>query len=429
MKTKNLSVKIVSTILLISICLMCCSKNEENDIITNSPPEAFSLIGVTNNALNVDVLPSFTWETSTDVDGDAVSYDLYLDTEPDPTTLYAENLTNTSYTVTERLGLDSKYYWKVMAKDNKGGIISSDTFTFYTRNLNIPDKAFREVNMSQYNLLSGHESIVFKNKLWIIGKTERSKSFIWYSEDNGETWKSSSANIPFKARTAFSLVVFKNKLWLIGGSGATSSIGMLNDVWYTENGNEWHEATSNAPFSKRYGHQSFVFNDKIWVVGGYAYATGGHRNDIWSSNDGIGWIEETSNAEFSKRNGFSINIFNNKIWLIGGGSNEGALNDVWQSENGINWKKINTKTIFSKRSGFSAIVYDNKLWVFGGVSQNDGLRNDIWYSSDGVSWKARTSKAPFSPRVNHTLNIFDNKIYMIGGWTDPSNSNEIWVFD
>ena len=32
----------------------------------------------------------------------------------------------------------------------------------------------------------------------------------------------------------------------------------------------WTQATANAQFSARKGHSSAVFNNKMWVIGGYA---------------------------------------------------------------------------------------------------------------------------------------------------------------
>ena len=56
----------------------------------------------------------------------------------------------------------------------------------------------------------------------------------------------------WQARAGLSAVAFKGKLWVMGGSqGDDASIGgagrtLYNDVWYSEDGREWHEATAGV---------------------------------------------------------------------------------------------------------------------------------------------------------------------------------------
>jgi hypothetical protein len=56
----------------------------------------------------------------------------------------------------------------------------------------------------------------------------------------------------------------------------------------------WIQSASSAPWSGRYGHTSVVFDNKIWVIGGY---NGNNLlNDIWYSSDGINWTLATNFA-------------------------------------------------------------------------------------------------------------------------------------
>ena len=131
----------ITGFLLVTLVLFSCSKNDNGNPseTQNNPPEAFDLIGVTDNAVSVDVTPIFSWQAATDPDGDTVSYDLYLGTQTEPSMLYAENINGTSYTVQDRLLLITDYYWKVVANDGQGGESESVVNSFTTRNLNIPD--------------------------------------------------------------------------------------------------------------------------------------------------------------------------------------------------------------------------------------------------------------------------------------------------
>ncbi len=116
-------------------------------------------------------------------------------------------------------------------------------------------------------------------------------------------------------------------MWVIGGDPGT------NDVWNSTNGITWTKATNSAKFPGRYSHTSVVFNDndsaKMWVIGGQA---GGLLNDVWNSAEGSSWTEvQTTTSIFFPRSGHQSVVFDNKIWVIGGnaGTAKGYQKDVW----------------------------------------------------------------------------------------------------
>ena len=78
--------------------------------------------------------------------------------------------------------------------------------------------------------------------------------------------------------------MFDNKIWVLGGVivfGTNST--RYNDVWFSENGTNWTEATAgSAGWSIRQDHTSIVFDNKIWVLGG-SLNTSTYYNDVWSS--------------------------------------------------------------------------------------------------------------------------------------------------
>ena len=88
-----------------------------------------------------------------------------------------------------------------------------------------------------------------------------------------------------QGRAGLSAVSFKGKLWVLGGSqGDDLSIGggpncrqVFNDVWYSSDGIEWHEATAGIDKDDP---------DVIWrpragavvvVKGGWMYIIGGEQ--------------------------------------------------------------------------------------------------------------------------------------------------------
>ena len=83
----------------------------------------------------VSLLPSFFWECS-DPDGDSLYYDFYLDTDLsfENPIIFVKDLKNNSFTPDSPLLPGVYYYWKVVAKDERGGE-SFSVWNFRTKKL------------------------------------------------------------------------------------------------------------------------------------------------------------------------------------------------------------------------------------------------------------------------------------------------------
>ncbi len=419
---KNLKKTITLLVLLITVLSAC---NKDNNKPANQAPEAFSLVGVSDGESNVDVMPNFSWTAATDPEGDTVSYDLYIDGNENPTTLFAEDIMATSYQPQERLSLTNQYYWKVVAKDNKGNSTESDTtFSFTTRNLNLPNTAV--TTNAAFSARSSHTTVVFDNKLWVIGGYDGDgKRDRWHSKD-GSNWTDATIYPTFSARSSHTATLFDNKVWVIGGR---DDEGRKNDVWHVWNstdGSIWTQLMANAAFSARDNHTTVVFKERLWVIGGRDDE--GRKNDVWQSTDGSIWTQAAANAAFSARDNHTAVVFKEQLWVIGGRDDKGRKNDVWHSKDGSNWKQATANAAFSVRSSHTTAVFDNKLWVIGGYDGSN-RKNDIWHSADGINWIEATDNANFSARSSHTTVVFDNKLWIIGGNDDEGRKNDVWYMD
>ncbi len=67
--------------------------------------------------------------TCVDPDGDELSFDVYFGDSPDNLMLVAENTKNTFYKPTG-ISVGKEYYWKIVAKDDKGAQTESDVYSF-----------------------------------------------------------------------------------------------------------------------------------------------------------------------------------------------------------------------------------------------------------------------------------------------------------
>lgn len=255
-----------------------------------------------------------------------------------------------------------------------------------------------ETNQDQMGDFSHHKMAIFNGQVWSVGGYNSYHkglhSDVWRSS-NGRAWVSHASD-QFPNRKNHSLTVFDNKLWVIGGVTETTpdSFSALSDVWYSTDGSSWTLATDEPLGAASIGpHSTVVFNNKLYLIkdGGNELAESGSGNapgcSVWSSPDGATWTRETDNA-FSYRENFSAKVFNNEIYVIGGFYESTYLNEIWKSSDGISWTQVNTTgAVFSPRSNSEAVVYENKLWVFPGKNGTASINGmGLYYSNNGSQW-------------------------------------------
>ena len=398
----------------------------------NNAPLDFELISPTVNGPNagISLTPTLSWNASTDPDGNTVIYDIYLNPGDTALELYAENVTDTRYSINQRLSVSENYVWRVVAKDPDGAMTSSETSNFSTRDIEF--NTVPVTTNAEFPERYLHSAVVFQDKMWVIGGSDSNYeelNDIWFSTNNGKSWETISNNVPFSKRLGHTLTVYDNKMWVIAGKSANNDY--KNDIWFSEDGENWVFLTDSAEFTARHGHTSVVFDNKLWVIGGFD-VNGDRQNDVWSSTNGIFWNQETNAAPFNGRGNHTSVAFDNKIWVIGGGSR----NDVWSSPDGITWTEENPFAPFTPRTGHTTVVFDNKMWVIGGIDNQDKKQDDVWYSKDGITWTEVPDNAPFLGRMFHTSVVFNNKIWVIAGNANLDGRigngeqiNDVWNLD
>ncbi len=266
------------------------------------------------------------------------------------------------------------------------------------------------VTASRFWEMSDRQLVNFDGRLWLLGG-DLVDNAVWSSPD-GRAWTSPSpfAQQPFTQRSRLQSVVFNDKLWVIGGWGGPSKL--YNDVWSSTDGTTWTQVTAAAAFPYRIGHQVVSFNNQMWLIGGENSQTLLDLNDVWSSADGVTWTLVTAHAPFGARKGHSAVVFNGRIWVIGGESANTYYNDVWSSADGVNW--TNTTAPFDARTDQTVVVYGNALWVIGG-GNGSKLFNDVWSSTDGTNWTQVSQSTAFSARQGMAAAIFAGKLWVVGG--------------
>ncbi len=132
----------------------------------------------------------------------------------------------------------------------------------------------------------GHSLVVFNGKMWVIGGFDGGSgnsltNDVWYSSD-GANWIQATGNAGFYSRSQHCSVVYDNKIWVIGGSGY-----LPQEVWYSEDGINWNYAPA-PEWDIRHCFGAVTFDNgsglKLWVFGG-AYGMGTYGSAPWKHED------------------------------------------------------------------------------------------------------------------------------------------------
>jgi len=249
------------------------------------------------------------------------------------------------------------------------------------------------------------------------------------SPGSGSSWIEATAHAPFAPRYGLCGTVFNGLMWVVGGaSGPVTTY--YSDVWDSSNGSSWTRASSGAPFGGRFGSQLLSYNNQLWLIGGNN--SGAFKNDVWTSTDGANWTQvlaptvSGTATQFSPREDFASLVYNNQMWVIGGYSN-GNRNDIWNSTDGVTWNQVlpngpASATHFSGRWGLSATVYNNAMWVLVGAQSTSPnvdpvtVYSDVWTSTTGTTWNRVSQANIFDSIYFSQASAFNGEIWLTGGF-------------
>jgi len=266
---------------------------------------------------------------------------------------------------------------------------------------------------------NGNTFLSFKKRIWIIAGA---RNDVWSSVDLKE-WNMETGSAPFGSLYGHSSVVFDNKLWVIGGKLANG--GLPGEIWSSPDGQNWQKNTSH-PFLQRHYQASTVFKNRIWIVGGLGDA--GNEpcfQDVWSSADGSKWDLMTETPGFRSRYGHGLVVHNGRMWVIAGYydglQGSASMRDAWVTADGRKWDNVTESAGFSRDRFHSFVVYDNRIWAIGGYSKKITGFSDVWSTSDGTEWKHMSGEDKSAGKFYNTAVVFDNRI-----WLHPGDTREYW---
>lgn len=251
-------------------------------------------------------------------------------------------------------------------------------------------------------------------------------------------WVKVTDHAGWQPRDSQGEVVYNDRLWIFGG-WFNSYAAPPRDVWSSTDGKTWTLVEQEAPWKHSDLSMAVVYHGRMWFMGGwYNGRLPGHSagNAVWSSADGKDWQRVTASAEWTPRLAAALVVFRDRMWLLGGTENyyfgdAGSLkNDVWSSRDGRQWKLETADAGWSPRAYHQAVVLDDCIYVMGGgnyVPEYEA-KNDVWMSRDGVHWEQVTDAAPWHPRLWFSSVVYRDRMWVLGGWSNHPSRNwgDVW---
>jgi hypothetical protein len=277
----------------------------------------------------------------------------------------------------------------------------------------------------------GSSAVVeFDGRAWVLGGWTGTGLLndVWSTADAAH-WTRLAAHTDWRPRGFFAAVELHDRIFLFGGFKYQRPSNVIADVWSSGDGVSW-TASPAPPWEEREDFGAVALHDKIVLFGGLTYRDPPQgdqfRNfsDVWTSEDGKAWSRIAQNAPWGGRRGFAFTVFNDRIFLAGGFDVAGRrYNDVWSSADGATWRQEAAAAPWAARGGARLEAFKGKLWLVGGSEDLPGLMgvNDVWSSPDGVTWTQEVAEAPWQGRWDHVLwverkGLPDEQLCLFGGF-------------
>ncbi len=201
-------------------------------------------------------------------------------------------------------------------------------------------------------------------------------------------------------------MAFNGKMYLTGGYAPM--YGMMQpsrNTYVTENGKDWTDISGNTDDGKPayaiFEAARFVFNNKMWIVGGHTNFIDPSQmvNAIYSSEDGVAWVKEGDvPAEMQNVFGMKAVVADDVVYIFGGQKVPTADGEVaslaptqmFRSVDGKTWEAVATPENYTAIRSARAVAMGNQAWIFGGynslVIANYGapVAGDTWSTETWV---------------------------------------------
>jgi hypothetical protein len=296
-----------------------------------------------------------------------------------------------------------------------------------------------------------HTSNVYNGYLYIIGgvNTSIAENDVQYCPINADGSVGAciqQANAFTNARYDHTSVISGGYLYIIGGAkyGFTA---ILSDIQYcpiNADGSVGTCAAQAAAFTTaRFSHTSVVYNNYLYVIGGYN--GGSFQNDVQhlalsapgvTTRGSVGATAQQTGAFLTPRTGHTSVVYNGYLYIIGGGDGITTLDDILYCQlnpDGAVSACVRQASAFtSARSNHTSVVYNGYLYIIGGLASDLSTPlNDVQHclinpTTHAVGSCGTPQPSPFATaRFAHASVVWGGYIYIIGGNNGTTPMNDI----
>lgn len=276
---------------------------------------------------------------------------------------------------------------------------------------------------SAYNLpqaLSNFSMVAYNGFLYVIGGqnssgTPQNTIYIAKLGANGEpqlwspvsgdktTWTYWYADTGLSgARSGLTAVAYNNRMYIIGGRTASAPVNTVEIADITPTGKLSSWASSTTLPTNLYGHGSFVYNDRLYIIGGSSTVGGAplatvYYNKINSNGTLNSWVQTTSMANGRIGNGGNFTAVWGAYVYISGGCGTVNANGYCTSilsdsdvasinaDGSIDtWNPIGTLT--DQRTGQSLLAWRNNIYQVGGCTAQNTATGACTNPTNGVAY-------------------------------------------
>lgn len=272
----------------------------------------------------------------------------------------------------------------IAGQDNSAGESGNDTYWYNDIWSTVDGKSWvREAEAAEFSPRAFQQVVEYHNSLYLIGGEEGIgtggallfKRDVWKSDD-GVHWLKLIETGPFLGQGQS--IVFNDKIWVIG-DGAFSG---ESTIYSSTDGVNWDLELAESPFGSREQEGVYVWQNRLFIAGGMAQPGSDNLlSDVWSSPDGRAWTQESADAGYGARVGMSVVAFGDRLLMTGGHSFPMSHNTVYTSSDGVSWSLLVPAAVKTMNQTHALAEHAGKLWLYSGLS-NDYL----WSSDDGEHW-------------------------------------------
>ncbi|KAJ5079303.1 leucine-zipper-like transcriptional regulator 1 [Anaeramoeba ignava] len=240
-------------------------------------------------------------------------------------------------------------------------------------------------------------------------------------------------NAPPK-RSRHTSVLYNNKLWIFGGYSVDNKV--FNDLFtFDLESHQWTEIKTQNPPNPLKGHTAVVYNDQMYIFGGSRMFSEGNAINVFDFKSHTWNKIETQEQEVPPiRHYHTAVVWNDRMWIYGGFHWGSSYNDMWTfnfTEN--KWNQINQKgDIPPGRGSHIATVYYNNMYMHGGLFDGTETIGDF-YRFDFLTetWFKIEPKGTIPlPRESHACVIYNNKLITFAGFhRKTGNYDDMFQYD